>query len=278
MNRFRRVFNNVVTNRMAVIGMVHVRGLPITPLSRLTVHQLIDISCKETEIYSKFNLNAICVENMFDIPYVTRKDCGPEVTSVMTRICSEVKKCAPHIPVGVQLLAGLNHEALAVAVAANLQFIRCESFVFGHIADEGYIEGCAGSLLRYRKQLNAENVLIFTDIKKKHSSHAITSDIDISEMAKSSEFFLSDGVIVTGIRTGDSPDLQEISQIKESNISIPVLIGSGVNDSNLNKFIDLNVDAVIVGSFFKDKGIWSNELSEQRIETFMNKINQIYDK
>ena len=269
MNRFRQLFNK----GLAVIGMVHVRGLPMTPLSRLSVQQLIEISCKETEVYKKYKLSAICVENMFDIPYVRGKDSGPEVTAIMTRICTEVKKCVPEIPVGVQVLAGLNQEALAVAVAADLQFIRCESFVFGHISDEGFMDGCAGPLLRYRKQLNAENVLIFTDIKKKHSSHAITSDISISEMAKSAEFFLSDGVIVTGIRTGASPDLKEIKQIKQANIEIPILIGSGITDLNVKEFIDLNVSALIVGSYFKRDGIWSNELSEQRIEKLMTKIN-----
>ena len=32
--------------------------------------------------------------------------------------------------------------------AADLQFIRAEGFVFGHVADEGWVEACAGPLLR----------------------------------------------------------------------------------------------------------------------------------
>jgi predicted TIM-barrel enzyme len=67
-----------------------------------------------------------------------------------------------------QILAGSNKEALATALASNLQFIRCEGFVFSHIADEGFIDGCAGELLRYRKYIGAEHIQIFTDIKKKH--------------------------------------------------------------------------------------------------------------
>ncbi len=47
------------------------------------------------------------------------------------------------------------------------------------LADEGYIDANAGELLRYRKQLNADDIAVFTDIKKKHSSHSLTSDIDI---------------------------------------------------------------------------------------------------
>lgn len=65
-------------------------------------------------------------------------------------------------------MAAANEEAIAVAQATGFQFIRAEGFVFGHVADEGYIDACAGKLLRYRKSINADNIYIFTDIKKKH--------------------------------------------------------------------------------------------------------------
>lgn len=52
--------------------------------------------------------------------------------------------------------------------APGLDFIRAEGFVFSHVADEGILNACAGDLLRYRKQIGAERVQIYTDIKKKH--------------------------------------------------------------------------------------------------------------
>jgi len=80
-------------------------------------------------------------------------------------------------------------------LAADLDFIRCESFVFGHVGDEGFTESDAAELLRYRRTIGADNVKIFTDLKKKHSSHAITSDISIGDAAVAADFFLTDGVI-----------------------------------------------------------------------------------
>src|SRR5690606_22936151 len=92
-------------------------------------------------------------------------------------------------PLGIQILAGANRAALAVAHAAGLQFIRAEGFVFASVADEGLLdEADAGPLLRYRKMIGAEHVAIFADIKKKHSSHAITADVDVSETTKAAEF------------------------------------------------------------------------------------------
>ena len=72
------------------------------------------------------------------------------------------------------VISGANSEALAVAIASDSDFIRAEGFVFAHIGDEGFTQSSAGSLLRFRKAINAEHIKIYCDIQKKHSSHAIT--------------------------------------------------------------------------------------------------------
>uniref|UniRef100_A0A914BVS8 Uncharacterized protein n=1 Tax=Acrobeloides nanus TaxID=290746 RepID=A0A914BVS8_9BILA len=112
---------------------------------------------------------------------------------------------------GVQILAGGNFQALAVAQATEFDFIRAECYVFAHIADEGLMNGCSGDLMRYRKYIGAENIAVITDIKKKHSSHAITSDLTIGDVAHASEFFLADGVIVTGFCTGKAASLEDVA-------------------------------------------------------------------
>ena len=104
-------------------------------------------------------------------------------------------------------------EALAIAHASGADFVRVEGFVYAHVADEGVIESCAGDLLRYRRAIGAERVLIFADIKKKHSAHAITADVSIVETAKAAEFFLADGVIVTGAATGEPASPDEVRDV-----------------------------------------------------------------
>ena len=63
-----------------------------------------------------------------------------------------------------------------MAQAAMADFVRVEGYVFSHVGDEGWMDSCAGDLLRYRKVIEAENVSVFTDIQKKHrcNSHSIT--------------------------------------------------------------------------------------------------------
>lgn len=101
------------------------------------------------------------------------------------------------------------------------------------------------------------------------SSHAITSDISLAETAKAAEFFLADGVIVTGAATGCPTNHQDLKDLKSST-SLPVLVGSGVTLENVEDY--LSADALIVGSYFKRNGQWNGELDENRLRMLMEKM------
>ncbi|MDM8159304.1 BtpA/SgcQ family protein [Labilibaculum sp. K2S] len=255
----------------SIIGMVHVQALPGTPKNKYSLAKICEIAVKEAMQYETAGLDAVMIENMHDVPYL-KGSVGPEITAAMAVVAKAVRD-AVKLPLGIQILAGANKEALAVAKAANFQFIRAEGFVFGHVADEGYIDSCAGELMRYRKTIGAENVFVLTDIKKKHSSHAITADVDIAETAHAAEFFLSDGVIITGSSTGKAVYLHELKSLKDK-IHIPVLIGSGITAENLSEYWDY-ASAFIVGSHFKEDGYWENDISDERLKIFMQTVKKL---
>jgi membrane complex biogenesis BtpA family protein len=188
----------------------------------------------------------------------------------MTLIAYLIKQ-ETKLPIGIQILAGANKEALAVAKSSGIDFISAEGFVFAHTADEGIIEAQAGDLLRYRKQIEADDIAVFTDIKKKHSSHAITNDVSLLDTAKAARFFLSDGVVITGNHTGEKASVDELKTLKES-LDFPVLVGSGVTQKNVLDYLPI-CDAMIVGSHFKEQGYWENKLSYERVANFMQTVN-----
>jgi membrane complex biogenesis BtpA family protein len=172
--------------------------------------------------------------------------------SVTDRTGREVRRAVP-LPLGVQVLAAANEEAIAVALACGASFVRVEGFVFAHVADEGLIEADAGPLLRYRAAVGAEHIRVFADIKKKHSSHAITADIDTVETAHAAEFALADGVIVTGTSTGRAADPAEVNAVVAA-VGVPVFVGSGITPDNIATFAA--ADGLIVGSSVKQQGDW----------------------
>jgi membrane complex biogenesis BtpA family protein len=176
------------------------------------------------------------------------------------------------LPLGVQILAGANAAAMAVAQACGACFVRVEGFVFAHVADEGIIESSAGELLRYRRAVGAGDVRVFADVKKKHSAHAITADVDLAETARAAEFFLADGVIVSGAATGQPTDPEEVCAVSRA-VGIPTLVGSGVTVDNVGRFSA--ADALIVGSWVKEGGLWSNWLDEGRVRSLAKAFNTL---
>lgn len=253
------------------IGMVHAGALPGTPQNRLPAGEVRRQAVAEAQLLARCGMEALLLENMHDRPYLNRQ-AGPEVVATLAVIAAAIK-AETGLPTGIQVLAGANREALAIALAANLDFIRAEGFVFAHLADEGWMDSDAGNLLRYRKQIGADHIQIFTDIKKKHSSHAVTADISMEETARAAGFFLSDGLIVTGSSTGEPADPAEAERVKKCT-PLPVIIGSGITADNLHRFWTA-ADAFIVGSSLKTEGKWYNPVEESRVRAFVGEVNKL---
>src|SRR5258705_12448722 len=149
-----------------VVGVIHVGALPGTPSNTQPVAELVMSAKREASVYRECGLDAVYIENMHDVPYL-RDEVGPEIVAAMTAIGTEVKS-ESGLPVGIQILAGANIEAMAVAHAAGLDFIRAEGYAYAHVADEGIIQASAAKLQRYRREIGAIHVHKWSDVKKKH--------------------------------------------------------------------------------------------------------------
>lgn len=248
-----------------VIAMVHVGALPGTPASRATLRELEERAAAECAIYREAGVHGAMLENMHDVPYL-RGGVGPEITAAMTVLALAVKG-ASGLPCGIQILAGANHEAVAVAHAAGLDFVRVEAFAFAHVADEGILESSAASLLRFRRHIGAERVQVWADVKKKHASHALTADVGIGDTAAAAEFMRADAVIVTGSATGECPSERDIAEVR-ARCRLPLYLGSGITPENLERYY-ASADGFIVGSAFKVDGRWSEAVDARRVERFM---------
>lgn len=241
-----------------LIGMVHVLALPGTPRHEALLPRIIDQAVLEASILAETGFDGLILENMHDVPYVHGNH-SPETVACMTRIGVAVRQAAPNLELGVQVLSGGAREAVAIAQAIGARFVRVENFVFAHVADEGLLERAeAGPLLRYRRAIGAQEVKIFADLKKKHASHAITQDISLAEAARAAELFGADGLIVTGVATGEPTDPSDVATVKNAT-KLPVYVGSGVTPGCLPQ-----ADGLIVGSALKEGGVWSNPLDRQR--------------
>jgi membrane complex biogenesis BtpA family protein len=295
-----------------VIGMIHVGALPGTPRNRESLDSIIHRACEEARALARAGVDGLMIENMHDVPYL-KGAVGAEIVAAMTAVGCAVREAtgatggssthaaseqstgsklpvapseigarsdsrtsvgAPALPLGVQILAAANREALAVALACDADFVRVENFAYAHVADEGLMPTAeAGPLLRYRKEIGAEHIKIIADVKKKHSSHALTADVSLAEAARTAEFFGADAIVVTGTATGQPTSPADVATVKQS-VSIPVCIGSGLTPANLPDLWP-HADVFIVGSYFKVDGLWSHPVDPQRVADFMTTVARL---
>ncbi|CEF61116.1 Photosystem I BtpA, assembly family and Ribulose-phosphate binding barrel domain and Aldolase-type TIM barrel domain-containing protein [Strongyloides ratti] len=272
--KFIQIFNN--STRPLIFGMIHIPSLPGTPANTSLPKEIINFVSQEVQIYKKCNVDGIILENMNDIPYLHSSKIGPEIVAMMTACAAETLNVLSddrkNFLLGIQVLAGGNKEAISIAHSTGFDFIRAESFVYSHVADEGIMNSCAGELLRFRKHIGANDVAIITDIKKKHCSHAITSDLTVGDIAEGADFFRADGVILTGTSTGKETNVTDIDLVKKS-CKLPLFIGSGITIDNMKNY--RKADGFIVGSHFKVNGNWRNKLCEDKISKFVNMAKQL---
>ena len=262
-----------------IIATLHLLSLPGSHHYRgESMGELLDYTLDEVKDLIDAGVDGLIIENHGDIPFLQPDEIGYETVSAMTYIGTEVQKYAAayQIPVGVNCLANAAIPALAIGKAITARFVRVNQFVNAYIANEGFIEGLAGKIMRYRTMIKAEDIAIFADVHVKHGSHSIVADRSIREQAKDVLFFCGDVLICTGSRTGDPPEEHELREIKVTP-DTPVIIGSGLTVETAERLLAI-ADGAIVASDFKEDGVWQHKVSRERVLRFMDSIRQIRQK
>ena len=255
-------------------AMIAVLPLPGAPRYGGDDKHIVAQALSDMRHYLAAGADALVLENSHDLPYI-KPPLPKRAVEVMKRVACEIRSRFAG-PIGIQMLEAANETALDIAHKADLDFLRIEGYVFAHVGGAGLIEGCAGRILRQRKERGCEHVKVFGDVKKKHCSHALTGDLDILDEVKQAEFFLVDGVIVTGARTTEPPAVAELRRVKK-HARVPVLIGSGMTPENIKTYFPL-ADGFIVGSTFRQDGRFLGVLEPQRLDAFMRAFRPLREK
>jgi hypothetical protein len=253
-----------------LIGNIHLAPLPGTPrYDGSGIRAITDRALRDLEAYMEGGMTGVIVENHGDIPFVPPDLIGSEVVAALAVVAARVVEASSG-PVGINLLANGVMGALAVAKAADAQFVRVNQWANAYIANEGLLEGRAGEALRFRRAISAESIAIFADVHVKHGAHAMTGDREVSELARDNEFFGADVAIATGNRTADSVQLGEIEAIR-AGTKLPVIAGSGMTTQNAARLLQ-ELDGAIVGSSLKVDGHWQNPVDAERVRRFVDAV------
>lgn len=252
------------SGRCRLIACLHLLPLPGSPGWGGRIAAVTDRALREAGLFAAAGVDGLIIENTHDIPY-RRRIADAATVAAMTVVADRVRRDSD-LPIGVQVLAGANEAALDIAVTCDLDFVRVEGFAYAHVADEGVIEADAAELMRRRAFLRAERIEVWADIKKKHSSHALTADLSLRDVAEGALYFMADGVVVTGGMTGQPASPAELDAIAD--LPIRRVVGSGVTVANAHEYAR-RADALIVGSSLKAGGDWRGDVESSRVEALV---------
>lgn len=254
----RRLFGR----RYPLIGMLHLLPIPGSPHydPRVGVAGIVDRARREAAQLIGAGFDGLIVENGWDIPFLKPEDLGPETPAVMAVVLSELRR-EFDVPFGVNVLANAAAVSLAVAAAAGGSFVRANQWANAYIANEGFIEGRAGQVLRYRHTLAAEQVSVWADVHVKLGAHAITADRTIADQTRDAAWFDADALIVSGTRLGNEPTDTEMAEIRSAT-TLPIVVGSGVRADNLEAIARFT-DGAIIGSAIKTGGVWHGDIDPE---------------
>lgn len=189
---------------------------------------------------------------------------------MMATLTQKVVATHPELVIGVEILWHFPGATLKLAKASKAKFVRIDFFSDEVEAENGItVPIDPEGLVKYRKTLQAEDIHLLTDIQVKYSK-MLNPKISLKDSAKTAQNLGSDGVIVSGAKSGSSPDLKRLANARKGVRSIPVVIGSGFSMENAPEILPL-VDAVIVGTSISEKT--GGPLVPTKVDELMKFVN-----
>jgi len=247
-----------------IIGVVHLLPLPASANWGGDLQAVIDRAEQEATALASGGVDAILIENFFDVPFA-KDQADPATVSAMSLIVHRLMGMVT-LPVGINVLRNDAHSALAIATCVGAQFIRVNILTGVMATDQGLIEGRAHALLRYRRELGSP-VKILADVLVKHAHPLSTPNLPIA-VHDTIERGLADGIVLSGWATGQPPSVEDLELAKVAAGSTPVFVGSGATWGNVATLMKV-ADGVIVSSSLKRRGQRHQAIDPTRVSQFV---------
>lgn len=213
-------------------------------------------------------IDALLVENYGDVPFTPGR-VEPATVAAMSAVAREIRRVLPAAPLGINVLKNDGRAALAVATAVGAAFIRVNVHAGAVVADQGVVQSDAYALLRDRRMLGAD-ILLLADVQGKHA--VPLAPVDIEHEARDLVYRgLADALVVTGQATGEATAITDVKRVRGAVRDVPVLVGSGVTPETAPELLSI-ADALIVGTFVKRDGDVSLPVDPARVRRLVDAV------
>ncbi len=231
-------FHKIFRKRKPIIGMIHLAGK--------SQREIINRALKELKLYEEEGVDGVIIEDYHgteeDVVRVLKASNNPEFKIIK----------------GVNVLAD-PYSSFKLVQEYGARFVQFDSI-----------------------QSNDLELNIYDTLKKRYPEIAVLGGIRFKytiSTGKSLEGDLafgkkySDAIVTTGDGTGIETPLQKLRDFKKILKKFPLIVGAGVNETNVHDSLII-ADGAIIGSYFKG-GDTKGEVIRENVRGLMEIVNQV---
>jgi uncharacterized protein len=246
-----------------IVGMVQLSALPGGSRYRGgAINDVIGTALAEAEILASHGVEALMVQNLGDIP--TDLQATNVQVAWMTRVVSEVHRHAGR-PTGLNMLENDAEAMIAVASAANADFVRIKIYVGAMVTPFGVESAQAFSAIKARTAWSADAVAILADVHDRTGNPLVAGTLE-DDLDAAVRLGAADALVLTGKSYPGTHKLIEIARRTVG--AAPILVGGGVTADNIRE-LQTVADGVIVSSSLKDAATAFGRFDPVKVKEFM---------
>ncbi|MFO1093232.1 MAG: BtpA/SgcQ family protein [Planctomycetaceae bacterium] len=253
------------TDARPIIGMLHAPPLPGSPRYGGHWTGVVEQVLTDFEVLTAAGVHGLMLENFGDAPFYPDR-VPQETVACLTRLAVEIRRRS-ELPLGINVLRNDGAAAVAVAAAAEADFVRVNVLCGARVTDQGLLQANAHEVLRARDRLRANHIHILADVDVKHSAPLAARPL-AEEVHETLARGGADAIIISGTATGALPDVQHVRTAFSAAGAASVIVGSGVTPASLHD-LWVHADAFIVGSQFKQDGVATSPVIAERVRELM---------
>jgi len=234
-----------------LVGVLQLLPLPGSVGWKGRIDQVIARAEQEATAMATGGLDALLVENTWDMPYpADRMDMAGAVA--MGLIIRRIMHFT-NLPIGINVLRNDPETALAIAMNVGAKFIRVPLLTGAALSETGILEGRYAQLAVYRQKLMADNIAVYADISLGKAMPLLP--VTLKTLAQQAlSIGQADGLILTDSNLSPA-DIQEVSH----GLDAPVLFDFPHDVEHLSPYLEA-ADGLILSNAMKKSSVTMQDL------------------
>lgn len=172
---------------------------------------------------------------------------APETVAMMAALARSFRRDFPDIVLGIIVQAHDAVAPLAIAHAAEADFVRLKIFVGASVNSEGPRNGLAVAATDYRRQIGRTDIAILADAHDRTS--VPLAPVKNETAALWAQQMGADAVVITG--DGFSDTLARIRAARGAGVQRPIFIGGGIDAGNVAEALAAADGAIVSTSLLR---------------------------